>query len=142
MPRSSRATLLVLAGWTLFVWGQRVANVLGDDALDGGEVAVRLALAGSFVVLAVAVAVGVLLAGQTRPRGLAALVRLLAGWTVVVWAWRAIDIAAGNWSVAFVVVHLVLAVVSVVLAVLAWRAVTGPSTPTRAPETDFVSRLD
>jgi hypothetical protein len=142
MPRSARIILISFAGWTLFVWGQRVSNVLGDEALDGGQVGARLALAGSFVLLALAVAVGSFLARETRPRWLDGAVKALAVWTVAVWAWRAVDIVTGDWSVAFVVVHLVLAVISVGLAVLGWRTVSRSTTSPDAPETDFVSQAD
>jgi hypothetical protein len=45
----------------------------------------------------------------------------LAGWTTVVWAVRATGIATADHDGAFVAVHLVLAAVSIVLAVLAVR---------------------
>jgi hypothetical protein len=71
----------------------------------------------TFVLLAVAVLV-------TRGRDRRAVLGL-AGWTLGVWVVRAVDIAfLSDHGAAFVIVHVVLAVVSVALALLAARAVT------------------
>lgn len=110
---------LVLAAWTLFVWGGRIRNALTDS---GGAGPVVLAL--TFVALAVAVL-------ATRGRR-APVVLALAGWTVAVWVPRAVDIALlSDHDAAFVVVHLVLAAVSVVLAAWVARDVTRSG---RAPQ--------
>ena len=107
-----QAPVAVLAGWTLLVWGGRIRNAVASD--DGAGAVV---LAVTFVVLAIAV---VATRGRDRRAVLA-----LSGWTVAVWAVRGVDIALlSDHETAFVVVHLVLAVVSVALAVLAARAVT------------------
>jgi hypothetical protein len=47
----------------------------------------------------------------------------LAGWTVVVWIVRGVDIATGDHSAGFVVVHLALGVISIALAAVAVRSV-------------------
>ena len=52
-------------------------------------------------------------------------VLVLAGITTVVWAVRGVQIALADHSVGFIVVHTVLALVSIGLAVVAWRAVDG-----------------
>jgi hypothetical protein len=109
----------VLVAWTLLVWATRLRNIWADDALDLGGRLGRSALAGSFTVLAVLVAVGLWhrrsrSVGWLRPAVLA-----LAAWTVAVWVVRMAGIATGGHGVGFVVVHLVLAVVSVGLAGLA-----------------------
>lgn len=94
-----------LALLTLFVWGVRIRNA-------AGEVGPTL-LSLSFVGLAV----WALATRCARPATLA-----LAGWTVAVWLVRLVDIALlSDHEAAFVVVHAVLAVVSVSLAVLAAR---------------------
>ena len=51
-------------------------------------------------------------------------VRVFAGATVAYWTFRLIDIVIDpQWSVGFKVVHAVLAVVSSIAAVAAWRSV-------------------
>jgi hypothetical protein len=105
----------VLVVWTLLVWTTRIGNIWDDDALNSGEKWARTALALSFTVLAV----GVALALVRRARWLDVAVKVLAGWTLGVWVVRSIEIATGDEGAAFVVVHLVLAVISVVLAALA-----------------------
>ena len=116
---SPRRTALLLAGWTVFVWTTRIRNVLGDDSLDGGAKAGRVALSLSFTALAGLVVWAALRHGdRLRPA-----VLLLAGWTVGVWVVRSVGIARGGHSAAFVVVHLVLAAVSIGLC---WVAVRAP----------------
>jgi hypothetical protein len=48
-------------------------------------------------------------------------VRLLAGWTIVVWVVRSVGIANADHDGAFIAVHLVLAAISIALAVAALR---------------------
>ncbi len=95
-----RWPLYALVAWTVFVWAGRIRN--------GGSVL----LAASFLVLAVA-------ALWQRGRWVTA----LAAYTIVVWAIRTPVILVHDHPAAFKVVHTVLAVVSVVLAVLAQRDV-------------------
>jgi hypothetical protein len=116
MPAARRASAAV-AAWTLLVWTTRIGTIWGDDDLSTAARMGRLALALSFTALAVATLVLLL---SHRP-ALVAVVRVLAAWTIVVWSVRAVGIALGDHSAAFVVVHLVLAVVSVALAVAAVR---------------------
>ena len=95
---------LVLALWSLFVWGVRIRNAAGEM----GPTLVAV----TFVALAVAVLV-------TRGGRLPTLA--LAGWTAAVWVVRLVDIALlSDHEAAFVVVHAVLAAVSFALA--AWAA--------------------
>lgn len=110
-----RRAAAVLVGWTFLVWTTRLRNIWADEALSDGEKWGRTALALSFTVLAVVVVVG--LVRRTAWHSLA--VRLLAGWTVGVWGVRSIGIASADHEAAFVVVHLVLAAVSIGLAGLA-----------------------
>jgi len=118
------AASLVL--WTWFVWGGRIRNALGDPALGGSELIGTLTLAGSFVSLATVLAVLVL---RDRGRPAHGAVRVvvtwtLALWTTGVWVVRAVAIAgSGEHEIGFVVVHVVLAVVSVVLSAWALAAV-------------------
>jgi hypothetical protein len=108
---------LSLCAWTLLVWTTRIGNIWGDDDLTTGEKWGRTGLAISFTILALAVAFAVL---RRQPwRGLA--VKVLAGWTIGVWLTRSFGIATGAHDAAFITVHLVLAVASIALSVLAVR---------------------
>ena len=113
-----RPAAVALVAWTFFVWTTRIANIWRDGSLSAGEQVGRTALALSFTLLAVAVL-------ATLWRGSATLSRLalgaLAGWSVAVWVVRDIRIALGEHDAGFVIVHVVLGVVSVILAALAWR---------------------
>jgi hypothetical protein len=101
--------VVAFAVWTLVVWGGRIRNAVADA--DGARPVV---LAVTFVALAAAVLI-------TRADRRAVLA--LAAWTVGVWVVRGVDIALlSDHDTAFVVVHLVLAVVSVALAVAATRS--------------------
>jgi hypothetical protein len=124
-----RPAALALVGWTLFVWTTRIFNVWGDPDLDTGEKLGRTGLALSFTVLAVTVLVA-LWRGSARARLVA--VAALAGWTVAVWVVRDIRIVAADHDLGFTVVHLVLGVVSIVLAAWAWRE-AARTAPRRVP---------
>jgi hypothetical protein len=105
------AAVWTLAVWTLVVWAGRIRNAL--DADDGAGAVV---LAATFVALAVAV---------LATRGRRPVVLALAGWTVAVWAVRIVDIALlSDHDAGFVVVHAVLAAVSVAVAAWATRGRT------------------
>jgi hypothetical protein len=115
---ASRSPLVpaALAGWTVFVWGTRVRNIVRDG---GGSLSLLVAVA--MVVLAVAVAVSLVRRGSPRWA-----VPALAAATVAAWAVRAPMILTGDHGAAFKVVHTVLALVSVALAVAAVRATASP----------------
>jgi hypothetical protein len=116
--------VVALVAWTFLVWTTRISNIWGDDDLSSGEKWGRTGLALSFTVLAVAVAVALWRrAAWLRPAVLA-----LAAWTTAVWVVRALGIATGDHDAAFIVVHLVLAVVSIALSALAARAMTSSVT--------------
>jgi hypothetical protein len=104
-----------LVGWTLFVWTTRVGNIWRDHALDAGQKLGRTGLALSFTVLAVVA----LVAWVQRRSWLTPAVFVLAGWTTAVWIERSVGIALDHHSAAFVIVHVILAVISVALSVLA-----------------------
>ena len=104
------ALLLVFAGWTLFVWGTRISNVLSDG---GGAPALVVAV--GLVVLAVAVA-------WHAVRGRWAWsVPALAAATLGVWAVRLPGVLLHDHSAAFKAVHVALGAVSVGLALAALR---------------------
>jgi hypothetical protein len=101
---------IVLAVWTLFVWGVRIKNA------DGSVGAVVPAL--TFIVPAAAVL-------ATKGARLPTLV--LAAWTVVVWIVRLVDIVVlSDHSAAFTIVHALLGIISIALARAAARSVAAP----------------
>ena len=115
--------MLALAGWTLFVWVQRIGNVVTDDGLDTVGRLWRVGVAVGFVAVA-AVLAGAVLIGQRR-NGVASWVsRLGVGVAAVGSAWwvvRGGQILLGDWELAFKAVHTVLAVIVVGLSVMVWR---------------------
>ncbi len=120
-----RPLLLAFGAWTLFVWATRIDNVLGEDGLSGAGRAARLALALSFVLVGgAAVAIWWRSRGRPLSAGAVRVVQAGAAWTVAVWVVRGIQIPLADHEAAFVVVHTVLALVSIGLAV----AVVGGST--------------
>ena len=103
---SRRRVLWALPIWTLLIWTTRLRNVLGDDpALS--DLLVPIALTGLGVLTLV-----------DRRRWL----RPLAAATVAVWVVRLPFVLVHDHSGAFKIVHTMLAVVSVGLALAAWRA--------------------
>lgn len=115
--------LLALGGWTVFVWFQRIGNVIGDDELAGFAQVWRLVVAVGFVVAGVAL-VGAVIARQ-RGIGLGRVASPfgvgLAGVGSTWWVLRSGQILIGDWEFAFKAVHTVLAVVVVGLSVMVWR---------------------
>lgn len=120
---SARWWVVAVVLWSLFVWATRIDNIVADEGLDGAARAWRLGLALSFVVPALLTA----LLWWRRPGGRAAVgsVTVLAVWTIVVWIVRGAGIALGDHAAAFVAVHLVLAAVSIALAVMVLRVIPG-----------------
>ena len=112
---------IALAVWSLLVWTTRIRNIWTDDELTTGEQWTRTGLALSFTVLALAVGHAVYHRAAWRE----AVVRALAGWTILVWVVRSIGIATADHDGAFIAVHLVLAGLSIGLAALALREVEG-----------------
>lgn len=54
MTRTSRMVLRAFALWTLWVWGTRIWNIVGDDSRSAGFKAVHIVLAAVSVAFAVA----------------------------------------------------------------------------------------
>lgn len=121
---------VALAAWTLFVWIGRVRNIVADDSLSGSGLAIRLALALTFVILAAALAVALLrFVSFARARGYRhsrQIATVLAGFGIVVWLIRGSDILLDSHEVGFKIVHTVLAVITIGLGaqVLRWVAAT------------------
>lgn len=114
-----RRLLVAFGAWTLFVWATRVGTALDERATG------RVALAVAFTVVGVAL---LIVAWRARGRVLTAgevhAVRLAAAFTVGVWVVRAVQIALADHEAAFIAVHVVLAVVSVTMAIATVRAST------------------
>lgn len=126
MRRTDRFVVAGFVAFTAFVWVQRLVNLArGDES----AVTVSVTLSVVLLVLAVATALGLVVVaarGWTTPPPLVAMVwRVAAGVTVAVWIVRAVQITLAWRSLGFVVVHVVLAAVSIALAVGTWRAADG-----------------
>ena len=121
--------LLALAGWTFFVWFQRIGNVLDDDDLVGFARTWRLGVSIAFVAVALVVVGGALVARRANSDGASAgsdsLVSTLGVGLAAVgslwWVVRGGLILVGDWELAFKAVHTVLAVVVVALSVMVVR---------------------
>ena len=100
----------LLAGWTVLIWIGRVRNIIEADGA-AVELLVPLALA----VLGVAT--------FARPRQVGPVLALV---TLAVWLVRVPLVLVHDHSAAFVVVHLVLAAVSITLASLTLRRARRP----------------
>ena len=115
---------LILALWTLFVWGGRLRNLVTSDlaATDGLAAVNRWSLVGSLIFVSMAIAVlGAL--SLKRPRVLSTMGTALVVLTVAVWSFRGIAIAAADHSAGFVAIHTALAVVSIGLAAWTFKRV-------------------
>ena len=119
VTRMVRWPIVASALWTLFVWGTRIRNIAGDDDLSGGEQAFGYLV--SAVFLASAIAIVALLAVRRYDR-LRVLLPVFAIVTVGWWAVRSVRIVVNDHGWGFRIVHVVLGVISSVLAVAAWRA--------------------
>lgn len=123
MRRTDRFVVAGFVAFTVFVWVQRLVNLARSDE---SVVTVSVTLSVVLLVLAVATALGLVVVaarGWTTPPPLVAMVwRVAAGVTVAVWIVRAVQITLAWRSLGFVVVHVVLAAVSIALAVGTWRA--------------------
>ncbi len=114
---------IALCGWTLLVWATRILNILGDDDLSGTQKVGRTLLALSFTGLALAVGHAVYHRTDWRTN----IVKSLVIWTIGVWVVRSLGIVTGDHGAAFIAVHLVLAAVSMTLAVLALQEQDEPA---------------
>lgn len=122
---------LVMAAWTFLVWTTRIRNVWADDELSSGEQVFRTALALVFTGFAAVIVAAWFRSrrhGGLRP-WVAPWIRAFAFWTVAVWGIRGVQIALAGHSMVFVLVHAVLAVVSIALAVWSYRSVSVEASP-------------
>ena len=103
----------------MFVWGTRVRNIAGDDDMGGGEKAFGFLVCALFIGAAIAM-LAMLVA--RRSASLRALLPVFAIATAGWWAVRSVIIVLNDHSMGFRIVHIVLGIISSVLAVAAWRA--------------------
>lgn len=126
MPVRDRLVVVAFVVFTVFVWAQRLVNIAQGDETD-----VRLSVALSVGLLGLGALSGLALvmvgwAGWPATPPVAAVVwRVAAVATVAVWVVRAVQITLDWRSPGFVVVHLVLALVSILLAAGLWRVAGG-----------------
>jgi len=116
MFRCKPLAVAVFALWTLLVWANRINNIVSRDGGDG----VDLARAIAFVAIGVVVAV---VAVRPMAPAIAHRVVSVGAWaSIALWATRIVTIPLGDHDIPFVVVHVVLAVISIALAVWAMRS--------------------
>lgn len=139
MSRLRPYPVSAFCGVTLFIWGNRVwlAWTNTEDSL-ARKVVWSVPIT-AFVVCAVVLLVALVRGADPSARWFVRTVRGFAGGTVVFWAIRAPMITLADHPGGFKVVHAVLAIVSVVAAVAAWRSVPVvdsagcPSPPSPSP---------
>lgn len=118
----------VLAHWTLFVWGNRLWLAWTDDSQQVSQKVTSTAFLAVFVGFALATLW--LLARRSpgdRPASGDRIVAAFARFTWLFWAVRLPMILWADHPGPFKVVHTALALISVGLALAAWRAVGRPS---------------
>ena len=122
MPVRDRWVVVAFVAFTGFVWIQRLVNLARGDESD---IAVSLALSVGLLGLAVLSGLTLVMVGwagwPATPPPAAAVWRIAAAVTLVVWVVRAVQIALDWRSPGFVAVHVVLALISVALAAGLWR---------------------
>jgi len=117
--RSPRLPILVLVGWTLFLWVSRLRNVFADDDLSTSGVVWRVVV----VVVFVAFAGAVIAALRTGRPPLGQTVQALALWTILFWLVRGTAILIDDHEASFKAVHSALMAVSIGAAAWAWSTV-------------------
>lgn len=121
MTLRSRIVLIAFVLWTVFVWANRISNTLRSEESAGAK---TFSTVLSIVMLGFAVAVVVVLVKAWRAPVTAGGGKALVGaaaLTVVVWLVRVPQILMADHGAPFKIVHLMLGVVSVVLAALVWQ---------------------
>jgi hypothetical protein len=123
MHRSTRWLLVSLVLWTVFVWGNRLSNAWSSTTESTSAKVGSTVLAAVFLAFAVATA-WIVRRTRTAPldRMMALVLQAFAIWTTGVWLVRVGAMTVADHSVGFKVVHAMLGVVSVALAIPAWRA--------------------
>lgn len=110
--------MTALGAWTVFLWVTRIKNAVGDDDISRGGRAVAIVTSVVFLLAAV----GVVAAAWRRAPGAVRLALGFAAVSVVYWIVRAVTIVARDHPLGFTVVHVALALVTIGLSALVWRA--------------------
>lgn len=122
--RAAARWSVALCAWTLFVWTNRIRNVIAEPEL------VEIDLIAPVVFTIVGLVCGGASIAWMRSKGRAAvppswLLRSVSALAVVGSVWwtvRGVSILVGDWSAGFKVVHTILALVTVGLSVMTVRA--------------------
>lgn len=115
-----RTLAVVIAAWALITWGGRVGLLVGGEGVWAW-----VRIAGSLVVAAAATH-----ALWRSTTALRANIAVYTGFTFVVWSMSAVSVLSDPSSTAaFKAVHVVLATVSIVIAVVAWNVAVRRSGP-------------
>lgn len=128
--RSTNLGPWLLVGWTLFVWGTRIRNIVNDTELEGLEQLWRAGLAVALTSLALAGAAALMTNTAVRK-----VISILAAVSIAVWVVRAVGIATGDHSIGFIAVHLMLAAVTTGLAIWSLRSLSVADAPSRKMRT-------
>jgi hypothetical protein len=129
--RSNRRLLLdvsPLVVWTALIWVSRIRNIWNDADLSTINRTLSTLIAVVFIALAVVTAA---ILWRSHAEGLTSwgskFIVGFAAWTIGYWGIRAVEMLLDDHSGVFKAIHTVLALVSIGLAALAWRAATGIS---------------
>ena len=142
MVRLSRL-LWMLVLTTLFIWGFRINNIIGDGSLDGWYKLWRVVVAVIFLTLAGTV--GVALTGRWSKQriGSTRLVAIFCLWTTVFWSVRSTGILLGDYDASFMLVHTALAVISISIAWPVYRldrSLAGKRDLVEVPERSLITK--
>jgi hypothetical protein len=127
-----RWPILALTAWSAFVWCTRISNAWNDASATTTTKVGATVLSVSVLAGAVAASTVVVRAWRRPVTGVERrVVQVFAGWTIVVWIVRAVEISLADYAAnpaitnptGFKIVHIVLGLISIALAVLSWRAV-------------------
>jgi hypothetical protein len=130
--RAAANLIRIFAGWTLFIWGNRISNLLQESGRTTADKAPDLAVATGAVLLALVALAAVSHArrGGSLAGWASTVIQVLAGVSIALWLLRTpgmlVDPAH---STAFKVVHASLAAVSISLAALSLVAVRRSGRP-------------
>ena len=131
MERLRPYPVAVLCAVTLFIWLNRIwLNWTNPDVDLPAKLALSIPIT-AFVIVSFVVLVAMVRGVDRGAPWFRGLVRAFAAGTVVFWAVRLPMILLDDHPAAFLVVHSVIAIVSVLAAVAAWRSLDRPAVDKR-----------
>lgn len=122
MTLRSRILLIAFVVWTAFVWVNRISNTLRSTTESAGAKTFSTILSAVILVLALGVVIVLVRswsAGVDASGG--RVLAVAAAFTVLVWLVRVPQILIADHAVGFKVVHVMLGLISVVLAAFTWQ---------------------